>query len=857
MRTNTMVTSAARLYRAAGLAVSLVVGLSSGAMASGATVAPAGGAGAAGGAAGAASASVLGAWFGFLAPRTIVLERDAGPVITGDFNGDGLPDIGVVNNSKSRIELYLLRKAPKTLEELERDAKVNQLRPTEWYDRKDISLSQRVTALRAIDIDADGKLDLVYSGASPGEIVALRQIDSGEFKVMARQRVRELAARQSTFRIGDVMGGPGPEVVTVAEERIVVFPLNRDGTLGEARRLNPGKPVGGLMLDDYTGDGMTDIMAIVGDEQMPMRLWLQRQDPRTAAAASAGGAQGSKAAGAGADKRGLLGAELRFELPSVRAADHAVFPGKSAASIGVIERLSRRVVFYDVASTPVEQIVGRTSGEGEAQAEVFGFSDGANKDRSVVTIDLDQDGMTDLLATDSKTNTIAFYRQSAGIGLGDPENFSSFKATKQLAAAGPKEWDDSPTPTVFALSEEEKAVGVARWDAQAKRLSFPTPVAVKTDGANPVALGFVKLDGVGTLATVVRAKRDHTLELHQPARKTGDADGITTLKLEGVNRPPQSMLGADVDQDGFTDLMLFTPGEPMVLVRATPGDASKGGDPAKGTLTQVLVSEKMANFGLVQAAGPNNTALADVDGDAKPELLIADKNFVRACRYDAKAGWKVVSQVTINDPGTDLVGLTVLAGASGGELRVVASDKGNNRLLFIDPSAKAGGVRERVRLSGFSPGAIFSGAFGGDAQAGLLAVADDAFGLLRLAGQRVKLDSFATYRSDAKDRAEFDLELGDINNDGFMDAVVVDSAEQMCTILTFSQLRRVQLATEFKLYQSRLFSGGDGREFEPREVSIGDFTGRGRNDLLLLIHDRIMIYPSQSEPSEKTPAAKN
>lgn len=812
----------------------------------------------------AAPESKLGSYFGFEPLRTIVVDKGCGPMVVGDVNADKLPDIVVVNNAKSRIEVYQGRKDPKTLEEMMKDStKANQLRPTAYYDRKDISISSRAGGVRLFDVDGDGKTDIVYTSSSPAEVVILQQQADGSFKTMARHRIKGLVAGQSLLRIADVMGDAGPELIVLADDRVCAYPLFKDGSLGEPRRLGSGGQIAGLLIEDYDGDGLRDIAAIIPEDPMPIRLFRQQQDPSTK------------------EKRGLLNSELRFESPAVRDADNARFPDRAASGLGIIERASRRVVFYDFLTSPIDAAkatLGVTS-ERETNAEVHGFADGNSKDRSVLPFDLDGDGMLDLLATNSKTNTIDLYRQRTGVGPGDAEQFSAFKTPKVIAVAGPGQWDESKTATVFVLSEEEKAVGVSRYDAASKKLNFPTPVQIKTPGATPAAIGFVTLDGVGSLAVVVKNKRDHTLELHQPMNKTAPAapakeaakeapkdapkeaakdakepakdapkeaakpaepDGITTIVLTGVNRPPQSMIAADVDQDGKSDLLLFTPGEPMVMVRGT--DKSEKGRPA-----QVLTSEQMPQFGLVQAAGPGNTALLDMDGDGKPELVIADKNFVRACKYDEKTGWKVVNQVTVSDPGTDLVGLAVLPGESGGAPMLVASDKGNNRLLFLDSS----GVKRRVRLMGFSPSAIYAGAFAGDNQPGILCLSDDAYALVKLAGNKLKMESFAAYRSDAADRSEHQLSVGDVNGDGFLDAVVCDAKDQTMSILTFTKKRNVLLAMESKIFETRMFSGGDAREFEPRDVIVADATGDGKNDVVMLVHDRIMVYPQMTPESGK------
>ena len=48
-------------------------------------------------------------------------------------------------------------------------------------------------------------------------------------------------------------------------------------------------------------------------------------------------------------------------------------------------------------------------------------------------------------------------------------------------------------------------------------------------------------------------------------------------------------------------------------------------------------------------------------------------------------------------------------------------------------------------------------------------------------------------------------------------------------------------------FNTRFFTGGDSREFEPSQALIVDVTGDGANDLVLLAHDRILLYPQMTD----------
>jgi hypothetical protein len=751
-------------------------------------------------------ADKLAGYFGFAETRVVVLDEDAGPVIAADFNADGLPDLAVANNRKSRIEIFYLRSDPRTPEQLDREYKVNELPPNPWYDGVKISVGHSVQALAAHDADADGDLDLVYAGSNPSELVILRQDSFDAFEVLVRRRVRDLAANKDGLAIADVLGGSAPELIAAVGGRIHAFPLSGAGEIGEPVEIGAGGELVAMFVEDYDGDGFSDIVGVAPNSPAPLRLWLQA------------------VSGRGEQKRGRLGAELRFEMPALVEAEPVRFPGRPAASIAVIERASRRIVFYDLAQP---DSAARVAGEREVQPEVGAFRGGTSRDRSVAVGDIDGDGLPELLATDAGANAIVVHRHRPGEGLDAGASFGTFKKPKHVDV-GP--WEGG-AQRVFVLSEEEKTVGISAYEEG--RLGFAQPLGVATAGATPLAIKHVALEQGPALAVVVSQGRSYTLELHRP----GDATPAT-IELTGARREPGSILATDADRDGATDLLVLTPGEEMFMVRGGEKDGAY-------SLEQVLTKSEMAQFGLVQAAGPANTALLDVTGDGAPELLIADANFVRACEYDSASGWRVVEQVNLPDAPTEFVALALLE--RSGEMLAVAADRAGGRLVVFGPSADGPWeVRERMRLAGFGLTRLFAGPFAGDEEPAVLAISDEAYGLVRPGGQRAVLDQFAAHRPESEDRFEHEIEAGDVNGDGYTDLVVLDANERMCEIYTFSASRRLHPATEFEVFQTRRFSGGQSRESEPSAATVAELTGDGASDLLLLAHDRLLIYPQQT-----------
>lgn len=738
-------------------------------------------------------------YFGFDPLEVIKVGRGAGPLFLADMNGDGKTDVVVANNFASRIEIHF-QKDGATPDDVSAPPRVNEF-PEHWrFRRENVSVAHRIDAMQPFDFNGDGKLDIIYAGQPP-EIVFMKQTATGTFDISRKHRVKDLSANRTGFAIANVMGNDRPELLALVKGTINIWTLNGD-LIGEPTELSAGSDVVAFMVEDYNGDGHLDITGIIPENAAPVRLWL-----------------------AGMDK-GLpvLSAQRRFDMPPLREFEPVRLPNDKAARMAVIERASKRVVIYKLDREMIEAV-----GDRDASLRVYSFTDDRNNNRDHAVVDVDGDGLLDLVATDIEANTLVVYKQMPGKGLQTGESYPSLSDMDALAAGNV---DDDPFAELFVLSEKEGVVG--RCDVDENGVPFPVPLTI-SEGFTPVTLNLVTFDGTPQLAVVVRSGRQYAIDLL-------DLKGErTTVDLGSLSRSPDTVLALDADQDGRTDLLLFTPDKPMTMLQAKED----------GTFT-VMESSAMGQFGLVKDASAANTAVFDIDGDGKEELLITNRNYMRAVRYvpnpggNVSPGWQVVAQINATDSSSKLVSLAML------DDRIFAADKENSRLIIIGrkdgkgDEARQWEELETVNIRGFSFNTIHAGSFAGDDTNNILAVGDDGFATIQLAGERLTLNEVDSWRTSDERQLQHEISTGDLNGDGFQDMVSLDAGQQMCQIFTFTEAEHMLYATGFKVFESQLFSGGEPREYQPSNAYIGDVTGDGADDLVLLAHDRVLIYPQMT-----------
>jgi len=103
-----------------------------------------------------------------------------------------------------------------------------------------------------------------------------------------------------------------------------------------------------------------------------------------------------------------------------------------------------------------------------------------------------------------------------------------------------------------------------------------------------------------------------------------------------------------------------------------------------------------------------------------------------------------------------------------------------------------------------------------------------------------------SYETKIKDGRYGNLAAGDINSDGWTDIVMVEYKRNHIEILALDSGNKPVPAMRFKIFEEKSYRGSKRvaqNATEPRELAVADVSGDGKNDLVTIIHDRIIIYP--------------
>jgi hypothetical protein len=742
----------------------------------------------------------LGKSYGFTGLHVSRFSGGLRGLVSGDLDGDGQPDLAVINNGRSRIELLLRRKPGEPAsDEAAPDAdKVNELVDEDFFRRESFAVEEKVEALELADMDGDGRCELLFTGDSGKLTVAWHAARGGT----ARSLRLRLPDEGKLVRAGDLDGDGRTDALVCGTSQLWIFRQRESGDFGEpdAVPLATSSP-DDVLLRDLDGDKRLDLLVVKAESEWPLRWRLGLAE-------------------------GRFGEERSARFAAIRAWAVGDVDGDGRTDVAAVRRQSGRITLLRWRQ-PDAAAEGTLALDAPDVLPFEKLKDSERRD--VVVMDLDGDGTSDVVAAEPSAARVLWWRGGAGAPRVVPSLLGAHEP-RLLVAAGRR--------ALVVAAPDEGAIGVAALGADGTP-AFPKalPLPAVGEGADAGSPELLTLD-VAPLAegqpdaiwAVVAAGKGRT---RAGALVRLDADGkvLDSFKLENLKTDPRGLLVADLDRDGRRDALLCLPTElPRILLAQ-----------AAGGFKDVNVAQS-PGLGLLKGLERDALWWGDVDGDGSSELLVPGPNFARAFALDAAGVPVVVGQFNLPDPGAQVACVAAADLDHDGKPEVVLADRAQ-KSLDVAGRADAPGLRARVDLGELQPRAL---AVATGTPSRLVLLAADRFGVLGAGASRATFLPDLDFEVPVKDAYVNDIAIGDINGDGTPDLVMTETLKHQLVIAR-ARAQVIDFALRFPVYEERLFESGRSGQ-EPRQVVLAELTGDGLLDVAILVHDRLVVYPQEAAP---------
>jgi hypothetical protein len=744
--------------------------------------------------------------FGFTGPEIFPVDPDIGQLHVADLDGDGLNDLVVVNNARSKINLlYNLTGKTNAVAAPAVKRELNELPPDARFRIDSIASEKRIASLVVADLNGDGRPDIAYYG-EPKELIVQYNQGTNGWSAPKRWPIDDAILTPNALIAGDLNGDGRTDLLLLAENFIYFFAQSADHTFGEPEKIPFTGGVKAVQVVDVDGDGRNDLLLVNWDSPTPFRFRLQQSD-------------------------GTLGPELYFTTPRIRSYIADNLETNHETQVITIAQNSGRAAISHFVRKPAEALSGALQ---QGQFNVLPLNKTDKTRRGMVWADINGDGLPDLLVAEPDSGQLSVYFQKPNGTLAAPKKFSTLTGISDLAVA---DWNGDGKAEIFLLSADERRVGVTQLDDK-QRLPFPT--LIPFDGKPLVmAVGALQPGAKPTLAIIVDQDGKRMLF-------TRTADGTTkTQKLsDDFKTNPSALAFQDVNQDGLADLVVLIPYEKIkVLLQVAGKDFDEQNvAPPGGVMEQPWL------------------ASADVDGDGKAELLLPQKNFLRAVVLAPappvfgstnKPGWVFQVKDQINGAASDsrLIGAAAVPNGTNATASLFLLDAERKALTLCERDAA--GVWQVVRNLELPLYTDFTGltlqplALGGTNRNTVAVQGQNAVAWQALHGAAWEFSELDGYETPIKDGYLNDVVTGDLDNDGRKDLVFMETAKNYLDLVLYTADRKLVPANRWRVFEERTFRNRRSDLAEPREAVVADVTGDKKNDLIIVVHDRILVYPQE------------
>ena len=715
-----------------------------------------------------------------------------------DLNKDGLEDLAYYNLDRSRIEFLYRTKDGKA------PPRVRSAQPDRWeplledapYVKEYLFVSEELTAFAFGDLNGDGSTDLVRGSPEDGLLVHFRTKDSKWSKPVEIETKTLKSHSQAIKVLGKSKDSPA-RIFLFTEEGLEVLPFSKGQPLYPSKLFREdSKRASGLDLLDLDEDGHLDWLYLKPGSDRSLRI-------------RHGGPEG-------------FGPERSFDL--ALGSSFNPLPkgkrGKAPVRFCAIDRLSGEAMAFSFSKEKKDEAEGLSV----SNFDVFPQD---QKRTSWVYADFDGDGKKDVVTASTTKGEVLYLSGRSGMVFSNPVPYPSLNGITSISEVrlSPK------TVGLLVLSPEENLVGLSHFTREKGSIQgsfgFPVPIPVKGETVNAFSAD-VDGDKKDEIILVVEDRSDFSMQVWQvKGRKSFNL--LSEIELD-FRREPSGVFPCRIDDDQSMDFLVLSERE-AALVLLNEGEGKFRESCKDSSIRKSVLSELV----------PSRLGTADLDGDGNPELLVAGKGQVRALAWSG--GELIVSrQFNATEPQGDLSvpafldldgnGKTeLLYYHSGGYWEALEEDAGKiYRSAYKMEDEPVSPDKTEIELSGDSRSLLIFG--------------KSALQLMTKRGGRLALQVESRYLTDLPKIEHAAVDWGDFNHDGRPDLLCIDGRRHFLEFLSFDEpSKQWKSVLHFKVFEENLhYQGKKGSAFEPREGYVVDLNGDKRDDIVFLVHDRLLCY---------------
>lgn len=734
-------------------------------------------------------------------PEVARLAWDTRSIVAGDFDQDGKQDVALINNENAKLVL-LYQRAPGSpalttgQRAVSRDRWEPQLEDSR-FQKVSLPADQRHFAMAAGDFDGDGRPDLALTGAADALSIRFQGATAGFSQTWTYRNFEPLQGTR-TLVAADLDQDGKTDLAVLAKNKLLIFKQRDAGQFADpVVYLTTEEKAGYLMAEDVDGDMAPDLLYLAGSGEGTLRLRLQTSPGAFASEMS-----------------------LAYQIPAAGVTSSRDGAGQLVLNrVNAKSRLIERHTLVMKAPGAIQQ---------DKLLPTLHAPPGGVSHALHALGDFNGDALTDIAQADGKTASIALYLQQADGSFAEPQSFPSLSGINGLAAVQPV----AGQPHQLIVTSAKEGLGVCRLSGTG-RLEFP--VLQPLDGT-PAGVVPVRLPG-GISLPVVRVDKEKawSMQLFSPGT-TGPWTG-TMQSLKALKREPTGLRTGDLNGDGRDDLLVLLPKDPALVLLAR-NDAPGFADPLK---------ETPAFKAQLSDLTPERTALFDLNNDGRAEILTAAPGYARTLRLNAdETDLIIVDQCNARSPADKLT-VPVLADIDAdGTPELLFQESGTAfwQVLQKDPAGVWRSTR-RLEADPSDASAALVLPLGKPARPHLIALGKDRFWTAPLSGSRPVLTLTGSYETDLRNCSYYQVLPTDLNHDGQPEIVALDANSKLLEVLHPGGITGEgwKSLLHFVLFEENIHFRGRKGEDNVREMLTGDFTGDQKSDLLLLVHDRILLFP--------------